>query len=143
VRAAEGYDPATAVWCHDVPRLTLPARPSRGDSERALRLLRETFCTFPFSDAGRRWDSSLGVEVVDINVPPGRDESAFLVNVFTAVCRPSLWLAPGMLVTAPELSGAGSGKGLLVRAICMIAFGIRPRAFTMGSERQELLDKIS
>jgi hypothetical protein len=43
-----------------------------------------------------------------------------------------------MLVTAPELSGAGSGKGLLVRAICMIAFGIRPRAFTMGSERQEL-----
>jgi hypothetical protein len=138
VRAGDGYDPATAVWCHDVPRLTLPARPSRGDSEKALRLLRETFCTFPFSDAGRRWDSSLGVEVVDINVPPGRDESAFLVNVFTAVCRPSLWLAPGMLVTAPELSGAGSGKGLLVRATCMIAFGIHPRAFTMGSERQEL-----
>jgi hypothetical protein len=43
-----------------------------------------------------------------------------------------------MLVTAPEVSGAGSGKGLLVRAICMVAFGIHPRAFTMGSERQEL-----
>ncbi|MFZ2143002.1 MAG: hypothetical protein WAV78_39720 [Xanthobacteraceae bacterium] len=138
VRAADGYDPATAVWCHDVPRLTLPVRPSRGDAERALRLLRETFCTFPFSDAVRRWDPFLGVEVVEIDEPPGRDESAFIVNVLTAVCRPSLGLAPGMLVTAPEVSGAGSGKGLLVRAICMIAFGIHPRAFTMGSERQEL-----
>jgi hypothetical protein len=43
-----------------------------------------------------------------------------------------------MLVTAPAVSGAGSGKGLLVRAICTIAFGVRPRAFTTGSERQEL-----
>jgi hypothetical protein len=138
VRAADGYDSATALLCHNVPRLTLAMRPSRGDSEAALKLLRETFCTFPFSDAIRRWDSSLGVEVVDITEPPGRDESAFLVNLATAVCRPSLWLAPGMLVTAPEVSGAGSGKGLLVRAICMIASDIRPRAFTMGSERQEL-----
>jgi putative DNA primase/helicase len=138
VRAADGYDAATALWCHNVPRLTLAMRPSRGDSEAALKLLRETFCTFPFADAVRRWDSSLGVEVVDITEPPGRDESAFLVNLATAVCRPSLWLAPGMLVTAPEVSGAGSGKGLLVRAISMVAFGIHPRAFTMGSERQEL-----
>jgi len=37
-----------------------------------------------------------------------------------------------MLVTAPAVSGAGSGKGLLVRAIFTIAFGIRPRAFTTG-----------
>jgi putative DNA primase/helicase len=138
VRAIQGYDPATALWCHAVPQLTLATRPSREDSERALRLLRESFRTFPFGDAVRLWDPVLGIEVVDINVPPGRDESAFLVNLSTAVCRPSLWLAPGMLVTAPEVSGAGSGKGLLVRAICMIAFGIRPHAFTMGSERQEL-----
>jgi hypothetical protein len=134
VRVADGYDPATGLWCHDVPRLRLATRPSRCDSQAALRLLRETFCTFPFSDAVRRWDSSVGVEVIDIDEPP----SAFVVNLLTAVCRPSLWLAPGMLVTAPEVSGAGSGKGLLVRAICLIAFGIRPRAFTMGSERQEL-----
>jgi hypothetical protein len=55
----------------------------------------------------------------------------------------SLWLAPGMLVTAPAVSGAGSGKGLLVRAICTITFGIRPRAFTTGSERQELDKRLA
>jgi putative DNA primase/helicase len=48
-----------------------------------------------------------------------------------------------MLVTAPAVSGAGSGKGLLVRAICTIAFGIRPRAFTTGSERQELDKRLA
>ena len=60
----------------------------------------------------------------------------------TAICRPSLWLAPGMLVVAPQVSGAGSGKGLLVRAICVIAFGTRPRAFTAGHDRQELDKRI-
>src|SRR5262249_56331485 len=39
--------------------------------------------------------------------------------------------------------GAGSGKGLLVRAICMIAFGNRPRAFTAGSERHELDKRLA
>jgi hypothetical protein len=48
-----------------------------------------------------------------------------------------------MLVTAPAISGAGSGKGLLVRAICAIAFGIRPRAFTTGNERQELDKRLA
>jgi hypothetical protein len=56
----------------------------------------------------------------------------------TAVCRPSLSLAPGFLFTAPKISGAGSGKGLLVRAICTIAYGTKPRAFTPGRDRDEL-----
>jgi putative DNA primase/helicase len=76
--------------------------------------------------------------VVDTGTPPGRDESAFLVDLQTAVCRPSLWLAPGALYTAPAVSGAGSGKGLLVRATCTITFGISPRAFTTGGDRHEL-----
>ena len=138
VRQVDGYDPATGLWCCGVPTLILPAYPSRVDAEEALSIAASAFRTFPFGDAPRRWDASLAVEVVDITKPPGRDESAFLLALLTAVCRPSLWLAPGMLVTAPAVSGAGSGKGLLVRAICTIAFGIRPRAFTTGSERQEL-----
>jgi hypothetical protein len=121
----------------------LPARPCRVDAEAALGLLRQTFRTFPFGDAPRRWDTSRGVEIIDITKTPGRDESAFLIALMTAVCRPSLWLAPGMLVTSPAFSGAGSGKGLLVRAICTIAFGIRPRAFTTGSERQELDKRLA
>jgi putative DNA primase/helicase len=138
VRVADGYDPETALWCCHVPMLTLPPHPSRTDAEAALRRLREAFLTFPFGDASRRWDPSLDVELVDLLEPPGRDESAFLLALLTAVCRPSLWLAPGMLFTAPAVSGAGSGKGLLVRAICAIGFGIRPRAFTAGGERHEL-----
>jgi hypothetical protein len=143
VRAIDGYDPVTALWCCSIPALTLPLRPSCADAKGALGLLRRTFRTFRFCDAARRWDASLAIEVVDITVPPRRDESAFLVALLTAVCRPSLWLAPGILVTAPAMSGAGTGKGLLVRAICTIAFGIRPRAFTAGSERQELDKRLA
>jgi len=40
------------------------------------------------------------------------------------------------------LSGAGAGKGLLVRAVCAIAFGIRPCAFTARHDRQELEKRI-
>jgi hypothetical protein len=142
-RVADGYDRATALWCCHVPMLTLPPHPSRADAEAALRRLREAFRTFPFGDASRCCDASNGVEVVDLLEPPGRDESAFLVALMTAVCRPSLWLAPGVLFTAPAVSGAGSGKGLLVRAICAIAFGIRPRAFTTGGERHELDKRLA
>ena len=143
VRAADGYDSVTSLWCCSIPALRLPLRVSRADAEAALSLLRHAFHTFAFGDAPRRWDAALEVEVIDIAEPPGRDESAFLVALLTAVCRPSLWLAPGMLVTAPAVSGAGSGKGLLVRAICNIAYGIHPRAFTMGSERNELDKRLA
>ena len=107
---ADGYDAATGLWCCGVPRLTLPAQPSRADAEAALAQLRQAFRTFPFADAPRRCDSSLAIEVVDIACPPERDESAFLHALLTAVCRASLWLAPGLLLTAPAVSGAGTGK---------------------------------
>jgi putative DNA primase/helicase len=143
VRVADGYDRATGLWCCGVPRLRLPVRPSRTDAEAALAQLRNTFRTFPFADAPRCWDASLIVETIDVARPPARDESAFLIALLTAVCRASLWLAPGLLLTAPAVSGAGTGKGLLVRAICTVAFGIRPRAFTTGSERQELDKRLA
>jgi putative DNA primase/helicase len=139
VRSDDGYDCETALWCCRIPALRLSGRPSRDDAEAALLRLRREFHTFPFADARRRWDRSLKLEVIDITEPPGRDESSFLVALQTAICRPSLWLAPGVLVTAPGVSGAGSGKGLLVRAISAIAFGIRPRAF----ERQELDKRLA
>jgi hypothetical protein len=54
-----------------------------------------------------------------------------------------LWLAPSFLIEAPALSCAGTGKGLLVRAICAIAFGIRPHAFNAGHGGQELEKRIA
>jgi hypothetical protein len=143
VRTADGYDPATTLWCRSVPTLKLLSRPSRADAEEGLRRLRQVFSTFPFADATRRWEMALGVEVVDISALPGWDESAFLLDLLTAVCRPSLPLAPGALYTAPAISGAASGKGLLVRATCMVAFGVAPRAFTTGGERHELEKRLA
>jgi hypothetical protein len=142
VRHVTGYDRGTGLWCSKVPPLVLPEHPRHEDALAALRLLREAFKTFPFADAAHRYDQTLGVEVVDLNQPPGRDESALLVALITAICRASLWLAPGLLMVAPQVSGAGSGKGLLVRAICIIAFGVRPRAFTAGHDRQELDKRV-
>ena len=66
-----------------------------------------------------------------------------MVTLLTAVCRSSLGLAPALLMTAPAISGAGSGKGLLVRAICAIAFGMSPCAFTSGGDRQELDKRLA
>jgi putative DNA primase/helicase len=143
VRSTEGYDPESQLWCAKVPQLQIPERPSREQAEAAFRVLRETFRTFPFADAPRIHDLSLGAEVVDLAQPPGLDESTFLVGLVTAICRPELWLAPGFLVRAPEISGAGSGKGLLMRAVCAIAFGIQPRAFTKGGDRQELDKRLA
>jgi hypothetical protein len=71
------------------------------------------------------------------------DESAFLVGLLTAICRPTLWIAPGLLLRAPEISGAGTGKGLALRAISAIAFGISPSAFIKGGDRQELDKRLA
>jgi hypothetical protein len=142
IRAPEGYDPASRLWCCRVPVVAVPDRPAQEQAAAALRTLRDIFRTFPFGDAERRRDKELGVEVVDLNKPIGHDESAALMALLTAICRPSLWLAPGLVVTAPEMSGAGTGKGLLVRAICEIAFGVRPRAFTGGHDSAELDKRI-
>ncbi len=141
IRTVEGYDSETGLWCANVVPTDLPTRPSIDDASEALVVLRQAFQTFPFADAVRCQEGAL--ELVDLNHPPGQDESAFLAALMTAVCRPSLWLAPGFLITAPAVSGAGSGKGLLVRAINAIAFGQQPRAFTMGGERYELDKRLA
>jgi hypothetical protein len=140
VRIVEGYDPATCLWCANVSAVDVPTRPTIDDAANALELLRNTYRTFPFADAIRRREGRL--EVVDLDYI-GLDESAFLLALMTAVCRPSLQLAPAFLINAPSVSGAGSGKGLLVRAINAIAFGLQPRAFTKGSERHELDKRLA
>jgi hypothetical protein len=143
MRTAKDYDPVSQLWCTSLPTLRMPDHPTRAEAEAGLRLLRETFRTFPFADADRRIEPGAGTEVVNLDQRPGMDESAFLVGLLTAICRPSLRLAPGLLVRAPEISGAGTGKGLLVRSICAIAFGVQPRAFTKGGNRQELDKRLA
>ena len=138
MRIAEGYDARTGLWCSNVAQVQIPDRPSEQQAAEALRLLRSTFRTFPFADAELEFDADIGVEVVSQTASPGLDESTLLAGLLTAVCRPSLFLAPGLLVRAAPISGAGTGKGLLVRAICMIAFGLRPRSFPAGHDEHEM-----
>jgi putative DNA primase/helicase len=138
----EGYDPTTAVYCYGIPEITIPECPTREQALIALQTIRNAFRTFPFADAARLYDPALGVDVVDHREPIGIDETSFICALLTAICRPSLWLAPGLLLNAPAISGAGSGKGLLVRAIGMIAYGATARPFTPGNDRHEMDKRI-
>jgi hypothetical protein len=145
INSTKGYDSVSGMWCEDVPDFDelVPKRPTKDQAAVALALIRDTFKTFCFADAEMIEDSRGGVAVVDVSKPPGRDESAFLVSLLTAVCRPSLHLAPGVLLRAPPMSGAGAGKGLLARCICIIAFGREPHAVTAGSTPEELEKRIA
>lgn len=142
-RAAEGYDPHTRLWCERIPVIDLPERPTKDEAQTALHRLRLRLRTFAFADAPRVDLLGCPTQVVDVKQPPGLDESAALVALLTAVCRPSLQLAPGLAVAAPSYSGAGSGKGLLVRALCVVAYGTAPVTITAGANVEELEKRIA
>jgi hypothetical protein len=144
ISATEGYDPASGMWCENVPEITglVPERPTTAEAGVALQLIRNTFKTFCFADAETLDDPS-GIAIVDTSKAPGRDESSFLVALLTAVCRPSLHLAPGVLLRAAPMSGAGAGKGLLARCMCIIAFGREPHAVTAGATAEELEKRVA
>ena len=146
IASGSGYDPATGMWQENVPNLERPAfrvQPTQSDATAALFLIRHTFRTFCFADARTIYDPAEGVAVVDVGEPPGRDESGFLVALLTAVCRPSLPLAPGVLFRAAPMSGAGTGKGLLARCISLVAFGREPHAVTSGARPEELEKRVA
>jgi len=141
--SAPGYDAATGMWLDNPPDLKglIPDRPTRGDAERALLLIREQFKTFCFADA----ETVVGpgeINLVDVTTPPGRDESAFLTALLAAVCRASLDFAPAVAMRAAPMSGAGAGKGLLARLICLTAFGSEPCAITAGKDPDELDKRV-
>ena len=131
-----GFDPNLQIWCAGVPPLPVPERPSNAEAQAALALLRQTFRTFPFQDS--QLVQQGGLAVVDRDQPAKLAEADFQAGLLTAICRPSLWTAPGLLITAPDGTGSGAGKGMLLRAICAIAYGIRPAPFTADHNRDEL-----
>lgn len=145
IHSAQGYDQASGMWRENVPDLDelIPEQPTADDAATALQLIRETFKTFCFADAETVHDVASGLDLVDTSKPPGKDESGFLAALLTAVCRPSLHLAPGVLFRAAPMSGAGAGKGLLARCISIIAFGREPHAVTSGANAEELEKRIA
>jgi hypothetical protein len=145
IHSEPGYDKATGYWLENVPHVAqlIPNRPTSADAARALLVLRETFATFCFADAQTTKVPDIDAELVDTSIDPGADESAFLAALLTAATRSSLDLAPGVLIRAAPLSGAGSGKGLLARCINLIAFGREPTAVTSGGNAQELEKRLA
>jgi hypothetical protein len=133
--SAGGYDNATQIYCDAPPIVNVVEDPTEEQAKQALLRLRRAFRTFPFADAVMVKEGE--IDVVDLDQPPGLFESSCHAALLTAAARPSLWVAPGTVITAPKLSGSGSGKGLLVRAIAMIAFGITPKPFPFGDSRAE------
>jgi hypothetical protein len=131
-----GYDPETQIYVDAPPAVQVKSEPNKQDAEKALLKLREAFRTFPFKDAVMT-DRGDGMKVVDIGKPAGFSESSYLVGLLTAVARASLWLAPGLLIYAPKISGAGSGKGMLARAATIIAYGIQVSPFPHGGDAVE------
>jgi hypothetical protein len=108
ILSAPGYDAARMMWCEPCPDVVVPDNPTREEAETALLFLRERIRTFPFADAVTVQRD--GVAVVDTAKPPGLMESVSLAALLTAVCRPSLAMAPGLIVTAPSVTGAGSAS---------------------------------
>jgi hypothetical protein len=148
IRSVAGYDVATGVWCDGVPDVgrLVPLHPTQKQAAAALLRIRKTFRAFCFADAKTVIEAGgpyKGIVCVDTSHPPGQDESSFLAALLTAVCRPRLWLAPGLAMRGAPFSGSGSGKGKLARAICTIAFGVAPAALTAGETKEELEKRIA
>lgn len=142
IRVVRGYDPETRYWCVGGDTPTIVDKPSRRDAEEALKRLRGAFATFPFADAPIAPHPRAGISI-DLSQSPGLDESTYLTALMTAVCRPSLPLTPGFIIRAAHLSGAGSGKGQLVRAIARIAYDFVPKVLGSTGERVELDKRLT
>ena len=142
IQAASGYDPGSGLWCHNIPEIDIPETPTQDEAIQALAFIRSTFRTFPFADGKRMKDPELGVDVI-ADKYARVDESSFLVGLMTAVCRQSLELAPGFLCNAPSGSGAGTGKGLLVKSMCIAGSGAKPAAFTSGHDSEEFDKRLT
>jgi hypothetical protein len=103
VLVAAGYDPATRLYHVKDDTLdlsTLPAKPTRADAERALRLLKGLLTEFPF--------------VGDV------DRSVALSGIITPVIRGAISVAP---LHVAKATTAGTGKSFLVDIISAIATG--------------------
>jgi hypothetical protein len=141
--ASTGYDPETGLYCVGEEGLEVPESPTDADAAAALLTLRSAVRTFAFKGAQMTRVEGIPTPVVDMTTAPGAGESAYMSVLLMAVARPSLQLAPGAIFRAPNISGSGAGKGLLVRTACIIAYGVEPHAITAGHSEAELDKRVT
>jgi len=138
INCQPGYDDETCVFTYDLPDIAVAEAPTVNEAKSALATLRHAFRTFAFADRMTTKEifsidgKNVEVDVVDLAKNPGKDESAAIVALLTAVCRPSLLYAPALICRSSPHSGSGVGKGLLINAMCVIAFGHQPLKAPLG-----------
>ncbi|SDD05929.1 hypothetical protein [Aquimonas voraii] len=114
----EGYDPVSrAVVCSSEDWGPIPTKPTRAEAEAALLPLRALVGGFAFVDPS--------------------DEAVAIAGMLTAVLRPSLSTAPGIVVTAPV---RGSGKSKMADTFATLATG-RPAAAMSWPVKEEEAEK--
>lgn len=123
VVAGDGYHPATrlVLHCGDFELPAVPEVPSAEDVAQAAKLLTEDWLgDFPFKTAA--------------------DKANALAILLTLTGRMFFQLAPLFVVDA---STAGSGKGLLVTTISLIATGQPPQVMELPADGEEQRKKIT
>jgi hypothetical protein len=81
-------------------------------------------------------DDTSGVAVVDPSARLRGETGLLSGGIVDGCLSAESPLAPGVLLRAAPMSGAGAGKGLLARCMCIIAFGRDPHAVTAGAQRK-------
>jgi hypothetical protein len=113
----QGYDKGTRLFYAPDPDLMIPAvpgLPSQTDVENAVKLIREVFQDFPFSDDASRTN--------------------MIGTLLTAVLRPLIkGPVPMAIIDKPQ---AGTGATLLSETVALIATG-RPAALMSAPTKEE------
>ncbi len=119
IQDREGFDPVSGLLCkwdgQDFP--SVPSHPTKDDAAAALAELENPLAEFPFETPA--------------------DKAAALSAILTALDRRGMDVAPLHAFTAPA---AGTGKGLLVDIIAMLATG-RPMPTIDQARHEEELKK--
>ena len=134
--AHDGYDPATRLWCARVPALELLPMPTRTRCRESPSAPAEWLQHLPLRRCCAVDRRHATQDRHEQTAGAGRDRRPGRAADRGLPAEP----APGARASGEgaPISGAGAGKGLLVRAIAAVAFGVAPRAFTAGAERAEL-----
>ena len=111
-----GYDKASGLYVdYSGELVSVPESPTRDDALVALEVLKIPFAEFPFAEGD-----------VDLSV--------VLAALLTTIVRRSLRTAPLFAIDAPTM---GSGKGLIVNSIAMVATGRGAPAISQGKDETE------
>lgn len=136
-----GYHANFGVIIDNVCAVDVSDLPDANAGMRAIASLRGLLSTLDFKGRQARVVDGADCPLTDVSQPPSPSEAATLTLLLLAVARAALGLAPGVVVSAPDLSGSGSGKSMLIDLVHFIAFGHTFGAIPCQSGREQERNK--